>query len=498
MGRLARDSLIVVIGGQLERAAGIVTALALRWGLDPGKLGVYTGLRLFLDNTNRSSLGIGLGAIQEIPILRASGREAEANRIASVAHTASTLTCIAYTLCLLAWAAWQWHAPGGRASPMSAEWTGGFVVIAFLALLKRYETLHVAILRAHQEFAFTTRVDLLEAIVSGAAVVAGIMALGFWGLLVAVTFILLFKIILIKKYSNLQFEWIIDLPLTWRLMRTGLPILANTTALSCILTVDRALIFGVLPDAERAVGLYSVALLGTSWCLDLAGRAVLVLYPYFQTTYGRTENARAVARHAARATEIQAVALSTLAACAFLIGPGVLGKLLPRYAEGLPALRPLLPGTLLLALAWPSRQLLVAIARPWILLIATLAGLLVTFVSAYIGVHSRGLFGIALGMSIGHTVVFLLTSAAAIVPQLGIRVWLAHLRRLAATLAWAAAAVVLAIAATARISPALQPLAQLAIAAMVLLPFCGLAARRVRPGYGFRNLDFVSRGSKRP
>ena len=50
-----------------------------RVGKHPGFVGVYTGLRLYLDNTNRSSLGIGLGAVQEIPILRAAGREAEAD-----------------------------------------------------------------------------------------------------------------------------------------------------------------------------------------------------------------------------------------------------------------------------------------------------------------------------------------------------------------------------------------------------------------------------------
>src|SRR4051812_10590538 len=65
--RAVRDSLVVTIGGQLERALGTVTAFALRWGLDPARLGVYTGLRLFLDNTNRSSVGISLGAVQELP-----------------------------------------------------------------------------------------------------------------------------------------------------------------------------------------------------------------------------------------------------------------------------------------------------------------------------------------------------------------------------------------------------------------------------------------------
>ena len=82
--RAVRDSLIVTLGGQLERALGTITALMLRWGLDPAQLGVYTGLRLYLDNTNRSSLGVGLGAVQEIPILRAAGRDDEARDRKSV------------------------------------------------------------------------------------------------------------------------------------------------------------------------------------------------------------------------------------------------------------------------------------------------------------------------------------------------------------------------------------------------------------------------------
>jgi len=62
--KAVRDSLAVGLGGQLERAIGMLTSLGLRWGLDPGRLGVYNGLRLFLDNTNRSSLGVGIGAVR--------------------------------------------------------------------------------------------------------------------------------------------------------------------------------------------------------------------------------------------------------------------------------------------------------------------------------------------------------------------------------------------------------------------------------------------------
>ncbi len=98
------DGLIVTVGGQVERLLGTITAFALRWGLEPASLGVYTGLRLFLDQTNRSSLGVGLGAVQEIPILRAAGRHAEAQRLANVAYTTNTITCAIYALGLVLFA----------------------------------------------------------------------------------------------------------------------------------------------------------------------------------------------------------------------------------------------------------------------------------------------------------------------------------------------------------------------------------------------------------
>ena len=127
-----RDSLIVSLAGQVERVLGTLTSFILRWGLDPARLGVYTGLRLYLDNTNRSSLGVSLGAVQEIPVLRAAGMEEEARRLADIAHTTNTLTCIIYAMALLIWA-WL-RRPLMVGDALAAEWTWGLVAVAFLTL----------------------------------------------------------------------------------------------------------------------------------------------------------------------------------------------------------------------------------------------------------------------------------------------------------------------------------------------------------------------------
>jgi len=485
--KVVHDSLFVTVGGQLERALGTLTAVGLRWGLDPARLGVYTGLRLYLDNTNRSSLGIGLGAVQEIPVLRAAGREEEARRIADVAYTTNTLTCVAYAAGLAVWA--RLRAPLIAADPLAAEWTWGLVAVAALALIKRYESFLVAILRAHREFALTAELDLVESLASAGAVGLGLWLAGFWGLLAAVGVLLLVKIAYAHARHPLRFRWDWDGPTAWRLMRVGLPILANTAVFGAVLNLDRVLILWRVPDGDRAAGLYTIAVMGTSWALDLAGRIVLVMYTAFQTTLGRSGNPVEVARQAAKATEAQAPALLAGSAVAYVVGPTFLGTVMPKYVDGLPALRPLLPGMILLGLAWPARQMLITVGRPYRLCLATLLGLAATAAAGTLGADRGGIVGVAWGMTAGYAAVFALTSAAAAVPFVGWTAWAAHQFRLAVWLAGFAGATLF----TAHVPLGIEGrwpafAARVALLSAWLIPACSLWAwrgfRGKMPGYG--------------
>src|SRR5262249_1652179 len=157
------------------------------------------------------------------------------------------------------------------------------------------------ILRAYQEFGLTTRVDIVESLVSALAVGAGLWLAGFWGLLAAVGMILGARIIYLHAHHPLRFGWAWDGRGAARPMVVGLPILATTAAFGALTGLDRVLIFGLVPDGARALGLYTIALIGTGWSLDLAGRIALVIYPYFQTALGRTRDPIEVARLALRA-----------------------------------------------------------------------------------------------------------------------------------------------------------------------------------------------------
>src|SRR5262249_46475612 len=161
-----------------------------------------------------------------------------------------TLTCCAYALALGVWA-WVRRALVAG-DPLATEWTWGLVAVAGLTLLKRYESFLTAVLRAHREFVLTTELDVLEAVVSVVAFAAGLAAGGFWGLLAAVGVILGVKIVYLHARQPLRFRWRWDRAVAGRLMRTGLPILANTAIFGAVLNLDRVLILWRVADGTRA------------------------------------------------------------------------------------------------------------------------------------------------------------------------------------------------------------------------------------------------------
>ncbi len=438
--RLVRDGVLVLIGGQLERVLGLVTSLMIRSGLGPSEMGLYTGLRLALDQTNRSSLGIGQGAVQEIPILRASGRHDEAAFDADVALTALMLMSLLYASGLITWATAIFiRSPDNS----SRAWAFGLLAIATLVPLRRYHDFLIAVHRAHQRFALLTRMQVWDTLVFAILVGLGLTVAGLWGLIGAVGGLMVFNVAYLHARSPLRFAWQPDLAASIRMARAGLPIWIHTLLFGLTLGVDRYVILGVLPNGTEVAGLYSVAILGTSWAQDVTGRLATVLYPALQATIGRTGDRRESAQRALQATEAQVVPLIVCGSWAYFLGPPILTWLLPSYRDGLSALGPLLPGTILIGLSWPARQALTAAGNSVSLAVANGFGLALTGIATLLGAQAAGLVGVAWGMSIGLTGLALATTALAFGPRLGWGTWCIRMARiLGFTLAFGIAALI--------------------------------------------------------
>lgn len=360
--KLLTDSFSMSIVGQLERLVGIVVTFSLRWGLTPSDLGIYGGLRILLDNTSRSSLGIALGAVQNRVILKAQGETERAKHLTDVAATANTLTSGVYGLGLVLWGLWLIQ------SLHENQWGFGLIVMGILAVLKRRQDYQIAIMRSDGEFQTVSRLAVIQNLVFALCMVIGISLAGFWGLIAGLSLgFLLQGLILDRTCPTLNFARIWDAHSTFVLALAGLPILAANSTWAMLSTLDRALILTHMQDGSLQAGYYSLAILATNWTSDVGGRVAMVLYPHYQMDVGKGATQSEILAHAEQAAMAMLMILTALSLIAFPLGNRILPLAFPGLVPGLAAFGPMLPGAVALAATWPMRQAWIAMNRPWVL-----------------------------------------------------------------------------------------------------------------------------------
>lgn len=356
---IVRDSLWMTAVGQVERLVGLLITFSLRWGLSPAELGIYSGLRMLLDNTSRSSLGVALGAMQKAPLLRAAGRTEEADHVLDAAATANTLTSSVYGLALVAWGC-------GHISQNDHKWGVGLILVGLLAVMKRWQDFQIATMRSESKFTLVGRLALVQSFVFAISGVAGVYLFGFWGLMASLGLTFVAQSVWIEQSgAQPRFKRAWDLRLVFRLAATGFPILAASSAWAMLNTFDKALILTHMPDGATQAGYYTMAILATNWCGDVAGRVGLVLYPSYQRELGQGATASSILEEAETASLFLLVALTGISLWAYAAGWWFLPRFFPKLGPGLHALGPMLPGAVALAATWPLRQAWIACNRPW-------------------------------------------------------------------------------------------------------------------------------------
>jgi len=361
-------ALHLALVAQAERVVGMGVALASRWFLGPSDLGVYSGLRLLLDNTNRSSLGVALGAIQRSIALKARRQDTESNRVLAVAATTNTLTSSIYGAAIASWGIVALLASG------ELRWGIGLTLVGFLAVVKRQQDFQVAVLRSISDFSAVGQINLIRNLAFGLTATAGILAFGFWGLVGALGLSFLVERRLLNRTDRcLRFPIVWDWRASLALAVTGLPILAANSAWACVTTLDRALILSNLTDGSRMAGYYSIAVLGSGILEDFASRVALVISTGYRSEFGRDGSVESIL---AQAETTGLAILGLLAPAGFVLavlGTWALPRVFPNLAPGAEALTPMIPGTIALCAAMPLREAWISTERPWIP--TTLAGL---------------------------------------------------------------------------------------------------------------------------
>jgi O-antigen/teichoic acid export membrane protein len=413
--RLAAD--MAAVGGSTLfcQVLSAVNSLVLRAALDPTQMGIWQGLKLLLGYANYANLGVSKGAARELAIAMGSGQTDRARRGLNLAFTVNTLTSMIYGACLAGAAVWL----GREGELLGNPWSSGLLALAVLVVVQRHQTFYVTILRCQQAFALTSLVSVVE---GSLTLVAAGAAAWRWGLpgLYGGTLLTLLATLLFLRWQGVQ-----PLACDWqwdeikRLVAIGGPILLGGLAAVLLQSLDKLMILSFSPDRAFDLGCYSTTLLITGQIYGLANMFAMVISPRYGELYGRTGSRREVAHLAARASELLAAATSLTAAAGMIVAVPLLAHLFPDYRPGLLPAVWLVPGIVILAMALPLNQFLVAVCQERTALVATSIAVALAAAGDYAALSwGYGIEGVAAGTALAYGGYYWLLLGASIWPWL--------------------------------------------------------------------------------
>jgi len=407
--RMLADSLLVSASTIVCQALGVGTALVLRFALDPAQMGVWQGLKLFLNYANYANLGISKGAARELTIALGKGEAAEAEQGLNLAFTVNTLSSLFYGVLL--GAAGLWIGPSGGPTATNG-WTFGLLALAVLVIVQRHLTFHVTILRCRQAFALTSKLAIVEGALTFGVAGGCAYLWGLKGLYAGTLLVLLASLAYLRAEGAAPFAWAWNTREIVRLIGIGGPILLAGAAAVLLQSMDRLMILACSENREFELGCYSLSLLVSGQLSGLANMLSLVMGPRYGELFGNTGKRRSVALMAARASELQACLLALAGGLAIVVAVPVLGRLFPAYRPGVAPALWLVPGAVALGLALPANQYLVAVYRERWSLAAVLSGVLLAALGAYAALSlGYGLVGVAASTSCAYVIHFILLAA---------------------------------------------------------------------------------------
>lgn len=414
--RLLGDWAVVGSAEMICQALGSATSLLLRMLLSPAQMGIWQAVKLFLSYANYANLGISKGAARELTIAMGRGDLAQVQKSLNLAFTVNTLTSLVYAAVLVGAGLWVGLTGHGA---WAAAWAAGLAVGGVLAVLGRYVTFQITVLRAKQAFRLTSQVSVLEGLLTLGVACLATWLWGLAGLYLGTLTVMLCSLGYLTWRGDIRLRWAWDRQEIRRLIAIGSPILLSSVVASVFASLDRLMILAYLSDREFQLGCYSLTLMVATQLYGIGNMLSIVMGPRYGEKFGQSGDRRQVALLAARATELQAAVMALPAALALVLAAPVLGRLLPDYRTGLAPLVWALPGVILQSLALPPSQFLVAVDRQTRALFVILAATGLAAAGNHVALTGGyGLTGVAAATAIAYGAYFVLSVAVSIWPDL--------------------------------------------------------------------------------
>ena len=411
--RMAADVSAVSVSQWVANALLTVRELVVAAALSPSLYGVLNLIKVVLNYSQYSHLGVLFAMNKEVPFHRGKGDEANMDRTRHAAFSIAVVTSGAYMLGVCAVFL-------TRREHYSAIWLYGILAVTGAVFLQQMNDLSKFLLRADKKFTVMSGQSLVYAASELAVVVLLVPRWGIYAVYLAMIMRYLCALVYVQLISPCALRFRRDWATSWRLFRIGLPLMLSGLVLVLLRTLDRVMIGQFLGTTH--VGYYSLGSALADVVLALPMAIASVSFPRLLEKFALQERPEDLRAHLVVSTLCIACLMPLVIAPAIFLLPTTVKLLLPRYAPGLTAARNLLLGTFFLSLMTVAANFLITVNRTARLIAHQALGLAAACGLCYLALaRGAGINTVSAVVAIGFAVYGIGILIVALVPLLGWR-----------------------------------------------------------------------------
>jgi len=315
---------------------GFFTAVFMRRFLGPFNMGLWSLLRVITDYASYAHLGTTSTVFYKIPLHRGRGDTEEADRVKNVVFSYLTVATLVTGAGIALYAMAYRHTlrPG-------MFW--GLLVVSVLLLARRIFNYYMMLLRANKDFAVLSRSIIFDAVVNLALVFFIVRRFGLKGLFAVVLIMPVLNVLFIRRFVDYDLKYSFDLNKLSSYIRFGFPLFITSILLLVLQSVDKIMIAKFI--GLEALGIYSIAVMAKSYSVGVSKNFNVVITPHFLEDYGRSNDMDRAMKYLKMPAEIMSTFMAFMLGAVYLVAPVFILKILPRYIDGINALKFMLLAT---------------------------------------------------------------------------------------------------------------------------------------------------------
>lgn len=456
---------------QLTQAITLVAAVLSRRFLGPAQTGIWATLQILVDYSKYGTMGLLDASAREIPRLQGKGENENAEKIKNLAFSFVLLSSTLIAAAVMGGAFLLRH-------HFRPEVVYGLYFVAAVIFLQRINNLLVALLRCYKKFHIESVFMIASAVVNAVLVAVLTHAFKIYGFIWSLILSFMFNIAFLLSQNRYDFRWYLDRERLKPLLSYGLPLMSLGILAAFIRTIDKLMIVKML--GFEAVGVYSIALMACSYLSNFSISLAIVLVPHFQERFGQRGDPKDLEPYLFKASKAYALTLPFMISLAWFAAPVGVHWALPKFIEGIPAMKALSLSLFFIAVLQPFHDFLITIKKHVLLFPILGITCATAFGADYAVIRAGwGIQGVALATTASFALNFLLVYAAAGLFLTGLRSWLRQLGHLSAILFYFLTALMAAdrLSAQSGLAPLPAALSGLAIYAAACLPLLFLLNR---------------------